>query len=517
MLTSKELLAKAGISRATLNNYVALGILPRPVVKKPASGRERARQLGYFPDGALERIAAVRRLKKEGLSMGEIASTLRVIPEGEGAPGPAAREPEHVARGAAGITVAGVEAAGVKLTLGELEDPAYMVNQNFLVEWCNDRAATGLFGLSDKLDPEIAARSFFKLFLCSPAARHWADRDELLRFHLAIAKVRVPKRSLAKLGSEVSDEDWERLQAFYDEVEPAHSGTLSETHLNFARPEEEPRWHSVYATFFREGILFIHRPVGTPAETILNLLARRDQLIRDVVRKRQPHLTALCVLVADLQDSVKICAELPPEEYFELVNQIWQMAERILRKYHATQGKHAGDGMVSYFFPQPDRNYILGALVCAKEIKEKMRGLSKEWQLRKNWANELYMNIGLNEGEEWFGTVHSGTSVELTVLGDTINHAGRLSDFARCGAVWVTKSLVGKMKPEERGKVRFGIRRTDEDGREIWVPATFSRLSNLIDLGKEKHEKLRDIATLTIAEVADGTEDDDGTGPRGRS
>ncbi len=83
--------------------------------------------------------------------------------------------------------------------------------------------------------------------------------------------------------------------------------------------------------------------------------------------------------------------------------------------------------------------------------------------------------------------------------------------------MWVTKSLVGKMKPEERGKVRFGIRRTDEEGREIWVPATFSRLSNLIDLGKEKHEKLRDIATLTIAEVADVTEGDDGTGLRGRS
>ena len=33
-ITSKEVLSKTGISRATLNNYIKIGILPRPVVKK---------------------------------------------------------------------------------------------------------------------------------------------------------------------------------------------------------------------------------------------------------------------------------------------------------------------------------------------------------------------------------------------------------------------------------------------------------------------------------------------------
>ena len=212
--------------------------------------------------------------------------------------------------------------------------------------------------------------------------------------------------------------------------------------------------------------------------------------------------------VADLQDSVKICAELPPDEYFELINQIWHMAENVLRRYHATQGKHAGDGMVSYFFPQPDRNYLLNAFVSAKELQQKMRELSHEWQLRKNWTNELYLNIGLNEGEEWFGTYHTATNVEFTVLGDTINHAGRLSDFARYGAVWATKNLIAKLSPEEREGICFGIRRVHEEDREIWVPATYSRLSNLIDLGNGKFEKFRDIATLAIAEIREITRED---------
>ena len=270
-----------------------------------------------------------------------------------------------------------------------------------------------------------------------------------------------------------------------------------------AARDDEANWQDVYATVFREGVLFVHQSAEAPAESIIALLSRRDQLIRNLFRDRQPVFTPLCVMVADLQDSVKICAELPPEEYFELINQIWKIAEGLLRKYHATQGKRAGDGMVSYFFPQPDGSYLFNCFQSARELKGKMRELSKEWQLRKNWTNELYLNIGLNEGEEWFGTYHSDTYLEFTVLGDTINHAGRLSDFARFGSIWATKNLMGKLSVEEREKISFGIRRTDQDGRDIQIPASYSRLANLIDLNDGKYEKFRDIATLPVTELWD--------------
>ena len=395
--------------------------------------------------------------------------------------------------------------AGVKLTLDQINAPAYMVTYNLRLEWCNDEAATELFGLSGELDAEIDARSLFRLTLNSDAVRAWTDRDELIRFQLSLAKRRMPKRSLLDIGGDVSNDDFGRLEELYDATEPARPGTFNETRVNIAPPELDAQWQIIYATFFREGILFLHQPTEEPAEAFLELLSRRDRLIRDVIKHRQPMLTPVCVLVADLQDSVKICTELPPEEYFELINQIWQASDNALRKYHATQGKHAGDGMVSYFFPQPDCSYLVNALLCAQEFKRTMRGLSKNWQLRKHWINELYLNIGLNEGEEWFGTYHSATNVEFSVLGDTINHAGRLSDFARFGAVWVTKNMIGKLSPEERELIQFGIHRSNPEGRKIWIPATYSRLSNLIDLTNEKNEKLRDIATLAVAELTEVT------------
>ncbi len=43
MLTSKQLLEKTGISRATMNNCIALRLLPKPDVEKPEGAGERAR------------------------------------------------------------------------------------------------------------------------------------------------------------------------------------------------------------------------------------------------------------------------------------------------------------------------------------------------------------------------------------------------------------------------------------------------------------------------------------------
>ena len=42
MLNSKQIIEITPISRATLKNYVALGILPNPVIRAPAENEGRA-------------------------------------------------------------------------------------------------------------------------------------------------------------------------------------------------------------------------------------------------------------------------------------------------------------------------------------------------------------------------------------------------------------------------------------------------------------------------------------------
>jgi len=388
------------------------------------------------------------------------------------------------------------------VTLDQVPHPAYMVNYRFEVVWYNDQASQSISGTLSRLAPRTEERSIFRLLLANDEPKTLANREELLRLNIALAKERMELSAILQALQPVTTAKSHQVERIYHETQAISGGPIIETPLrlrehNGKRTED----YCAYAAYFREGILVVVAPLKENAEGLLQLLGRRDIVIRNLLSKRMPTLTDLAVLVADLQDSVKICSELPPEEYFELINQIWSEAGNVFRKYYGTHGKHVGDGMVYYFFPQPDCSYIMNAAICAQEIKEVMARISKAWQLRKKWTTELYLNTGLNEGQEWLGTFQTTTTVEFAVLGDTINHTARLSDFARHGSTWATKNFIGKIPPSDRSRVRFGIRRTGEEGQTIFVESTYSRLGNLVDLASGRYEKLKDIAGLPVTEI----------------
>lgn len=515
MLTSFEVMQAANISRATLNNYISLGLLPRPLVKNPEPGAPTsARQIGYFPQEVLARLERISQLKKEGYAMADIARQLELdgFPAPEKIPAqqtsttqsPITESPAHSKISGKKITPQIVVAAKsnvLRLTVDHIPYPAYMVNYNFEITWFNEEARTELLGAFENLPADIKDRNALSYLLNGRLGRNGANREELLQFYLLLGKGRYSRKDLMNILSGQPDAaPGQAPDENLAEFRP--NGTLMQLPLTLRLENDEIVHYNVYASYYREGILFIHLPSHAETDSLLGLLERRDEVIRNLLKKHLPVLTDVAVLVADLQSSVRICIELPPEEYFELINQIWASMEPIFRKYYGTHGKHVGDGMVYYFFPQPDCNYIFNALMCAQEMKSTMRKISKEWQLRKNWMNELYLNTGLNEGHEWLGIFHIETKVEFTVLGDTINHAARLSDFARGGAIWATKNLLGKLTADERRRVKFGIRRRDADGREVFVSAFYSRVSELAYLNDAaRNEKLNEISALPVTEI----------------
>ena len=76
MLSSKEVLERTGISRATLNNYIGSGLVPRPEVLPPSPEHGAAPRIGYFPDDTVDRIGQIQRLKQQGWSIARIAAHL---------------------------------------------------------------------------------------------------------------------------------------------------------------------------------------------------------------------------------------------------------------------------------------------------------------------------------------------------------------------------------------------------------------------------------------------------------
>jgi len=156
--------------------------------------------------------------------------------------------------------------------------------------------------------------------------------------------------------------------------------------------------------------------------------------------------------------------------------------------------------MLYYFIHRPGINYLMNAVNCAIEIREVMKELSSKWKLRKGWNNELYLNTGINEGQEFFGSIQSSNNIEFTALGDTINIASRLSDLAQNGEIWTTKNLISRLTQDERNMIRFGVHQENHTGK-TFIRNSFSRISDIITRDNPHYRHLSSIAGLPITEI----------------
>ncbi len=522
MISSKALLDQTGISRATLNNYIRLGILPKPVVLSPSDDTDLAggRLLGYFPDDAIAYVNAVHSLKSEGLSIAEIVEYLAengLQPEG------AQLQQEQAANASPSLTTSArkiqvsppsgpshqEELSVTDLTivpnvsLGDHPHAAYVLNYNLELTWLNEAARKHIFRFNNP--PAYGSeRNVFQLLASAEASLTVEQRHQWANLHVHIVGLRLSQDALIKqiklndpaLMAFAETINWQPNQ---DPSDP--NPVFSEFEFQSSQSHTGGQIYRAYAVYFREGILIVHTPLSEVSHDLIRYLSGDNQNIHSLVGQQLPVLTPLAVLVADIQGSVRICFELPPNEYFELINQVWHAMSQVLKKYNGTHGKHAGDGVVYYFFPEPDSNYLFDILRCAEDMRAAMLKINFEWKLRKNWLNDLKLNIGLHEGQEWVGTFRSDHQVELVVLGDTINHAARLSDFARHGQIWATKSLISRLSAAEHKQIVFGIQRQSSESGDRFVQSSYDQIDFLVDLNSPKYVKLQDIAQLAVAEI----------------
>jgi len=302
MLNSKQLLAVTGISRATLNNYIALGLLPSPVVRSPGAHEGRATRLGYFENEMIERIKQVQQMKQQGLSMAAIVLEL-----------------------------------GIKSS-------------------------------------------------------------------------------------------------------PTNKPTQTQPRTSFNDPSPLP---SSYAGLTSAG-------------------SEQALLKQKLERLEFPLFTGLSVLHAELDDRQAICVELPVEEYFQLISDIWRQSETVFQTYYGVHGNHPSDGLQYYFLPEANSDHKLSSVHCAFELRQIMADLSRHWRASKGWSRQLHLNIGLSEGRDWVGCYDNNTNrSQIASLGDTTDQASLLSQHASAGSIWISKNMLAQLHPDKRSQLRYGISSDD--------------------------------------------------------
>jgi class 3 adenylate cyclase/DNA-binding transcriptional MerR regulator len=491
LLTSKEIMERTGISRATLNNYIASGLVPRPQVLPPGPEHGAAPRIGYFPDDTIARLEEIQRLKAQGWSIARISDHLAAHPPAQqqqqptsvGTP-PAPVTP--VAAAAAASTGNGNGTASTPLSLslphGQLGHPAYLVNDAFRLTWANEETRT------DSLSPlagraSLRGSSIFSQLLSVDPVK---GGDAILRFHLQVAQARGA--TTGALFRDLPPDEAVRLQRLYDEPRRGEAGLLMQASIPASSGLPA---RTVYAVLFREGVLFAYAAQDESGSVAVPVPAQRPM--------PAPVVTPVAVLMSTLEDAGGLWVKLSAQEYFELLNEVWAELDGVFREHKGRAGPQGGEVLVCYFTPQAHGSHLWNALAAAHRTREAMRQVSQRWQVRKGWDVELAMNIGIDEGQEWMGVVGATGEGALRVVGDTADHAEQLSRVSRLGAILVTRSLLGKLPAEQRQRLKFGVPRLEGTRGEAPLLSTFARLA---DIASPQAVPAR-VADLAAAELID--------------
>ena len=482
-ISSKELIAKTGISRATLNNYISLNLIPSPAVRKPEEPGGPTK-IGYFPVWVVERIERIQEMKSSGMRMAEIA--LHFMDEGS-------EEKEIRREGVFDFTYQSIE---------RIVFPAILVNSSWEIIWINQIAEKVFFQESVRGIPTAANRNILRLFLEKGLLERFINWREILTLHLRLAKRDLTEDRVEQICRQVESCPLEELRELWGEAEPLQERPITQQDLVLRPYKGKNTRHTLFSSDFREGTLLLYTPVNMQLDQILNLLMGRERLVKALLSRRIPSLTSLCILAGRLESTLHLRTALPPHEYFDLINQIILTSHQCFKDHGGTPGRSIQEGVVCFFLSAPEspREYLHSAIQCSQALKQIIATLDKRWKYKKVWKNTLQMNMAIHCGEEWLGTIPSSLAFDFTVMGESLIESIKLSEFAEGGSIWASKKVIENMSPGDRQRVEFGVRLVA--GHERFVsPGIYSQVKELVSGEELQQRGLGDISTLAVTEI----------------
>ncbi|NOT01812.1 MAG: CHASE2 domain-containing protein [Phycisphaerales bacterium] len=133
---------------------------------------------------------------------------------------------------------------------------------------------------------------------------------------------------------------------------------------------------------------------------------------------------------SDLKGFTSISERLGASRTREVLNPYLEAMSKVLIDHQAMINKFMGDGIFAFFNPplmaveghaQAACEAALGSFAALEELKDRMGHGELEKEVRA-----LSMRVGLNSGEVFVGDYGSGSKLDYTCIGDTVNLAARL-------------------------------------------------------------------------------------------
>ncbi len=127
------------------------------------------------------------------------------------------------------------------------------------------------------------------------------------------------------------------------------------------------------------------------------------------------------ILFIDLVGSTTLAASRPPQEVAQVLNDFFQIVVSAVDDHHGLINKFQGDAALAVFgAPLASDGAASAALATARMLRDQLRRLPM-----------VDFGIGVSAGPVFAGNIGAENRYEYTVVGDAVNEAARLADFAK--------------------------------------------------------------------------------------
>jgi len=164
----------------------------------------------------------------------------------------------------------------------------------------------------------------------------------------------------------------------------------------------------------------------------------------------ESHRREITVVFCDLRNFTEFSSIAEPEEAMRVLEQYYNVLGAELRRFEATIGHFAGDGLMAFFNdPLPCPDHAGRAVRMAMAMQEKLADLIEGWAKR---GLDLGFGIGIATGYATLGHIGAEEQFHYTAIGSVVNLSSRLCDEAQSGETLIAEAVYAEA--EDLVKVR---------------------------------------------------------------
>ena len=140
------------------------------------------------------------------------------------------------------------------------------------------------------------------------------------------------------------------------------------------------------------------------------------------------------ILVTALDGLTNLPEESSSESITQLLSRCMESMEQVVRLFSGEILRFDGERMVAFFgIPDPQENFAVRALQASLEMKNRLEVLIAD----KEIPEYIGLRSGISTGEVIYSMMGSGKTERHTVIGNVVDLASRIQDFAETGQILI--------------------------------------------------------------------------------